>query len=257
MDTVVDARAMALPPDSNASRFFRAGFQRLEDAQVLFRAGRNQGAQYLAGYAVECVLKALILHRTPGRRRAAALNSFRGARGHDLEWLWEELRHLREPPATADVQREFARLVTWGTGFRYEVGTIKQQDAAAFVAAAEGIAAWVHARIRCQKSSLARATRSFRQSPRRCGLTKSSIPMPRLNFIARIQLQCESASSSATLPDCLSSSASRSSGPTWKTFRTQSAKTSRSCCCSRQTKQPSRWLTSTSKTHFHLSFSHP
>jgi hypothetical protein len=61
----------------------RAEFQKLADlrareAGVLLAARCYDGAYYLAGYAVECALKACIvfqgayLYRAPTRRRAAA-----------------------------------------------------------------------------------------------------------------------------------------------------------------------------------------
>ncbi len=52
---------MALPRAAEARRYYRAAKQRYEDAQMLLEAGRTTGAVYLAGYAVECILKALLL----------------------------------------------------------------------------------------------------------------------------------------------------------------------------------------------------
>jgi len=37
---------------------------RLKDAEVLLQKGRNEAAYYLAGYAVECALKACIAKQT-------------------------------------------------------------------------------------------------------------------------------------------------------------------------------------------------
>jgi HEPN domain-containing protein len=47
----------------------RADFQqlaelRLQDAEALLQAGRYEAAYYLAGYAIECALKACIAKRT-------------------------------------------------------------------------------------------------------------------------------------------------------------------------------------------------
>src|SRR4029453_607047 len=41
----------------------RASIHRLDDARVLFNAGRWRGAMYMAGYAVECLLKTKLMQR--------------------------------------------------------------------------------------------------------------------------------------------------------------------------------------------------
>ena len=68
---------MALPHAKEARPFYQAAKQRLEDARYLLDAKRSTGAIYLAGYGVECMLKALILATLPAKKRAAMLDSFR------------------------------------------------------------------------------------------------------------------------------------------------------------------------------------
>ena len=53
---------MAIPASIEARLYYRCAFQRHEDAQILLRADHTTGAVYLAGYGVECILKALVLH---------------------------------------------------------------------------------------------------------------------------------------------------------------------------------------------------
>lgn len=48
----------------NRSEFQAIARARLVDAQVLLRAGRYTGAYYMAGYSIECALKACIARRT-------------------------------------------------------------------------------------------------------------------------------------------------------------------------------------------------
>jgi len=48
----------------NRQDFQRLALERLEDAQALLRAGRYSGSYYLAGYAVECALKACMAGKT-------------------------------------------------------------------------------------------------------------------------------------------------------------------------------------------------
>lgn len=60
--------------------------ERLRDANVLLRSGQHVGAYYLAGYAVECALKACIARKTrrfdfPDRKTVTASHT------HDLAKL--------------------------------------------------------------------------------------------------------------------------------------------------------------------------
>lgn len=50
---------MTIPSSSDARLFYRCAYLRFEEAQVLMRAGYTTGAVYLAGYSVECMLKAM------------------------------------------------------------------------------------------------------------------------------------------------------------------------------------------------------
>lgn len=67
-------------------RFALVAKQRSDDARFLL-GHRNTVAVYLAGYAVECILKALWLSRIPFRDRAKQVEVFRGEKAHNLEWL--------------------------------------------------------------------------------------------------------------------------------------------------------------------------
>ena len=46
-----------------------------------------QAPAHLAGYSVECMLKALILSAVLQAQEAELLRMFHGARAHDYEWL--------------------------------------------------------------------------------------------------------------------------------------------------------------------------
>src|SRR5438876_700259 len=80
-------------------RFLRAAEARLEEAQFLLANQYTTAAVYLAGYAVECAFKALILSSEPASRHVATVLSFRGAKAHDFEWLRKQLarRHFSIP----------------------------------------------------------------------------------------------------------------------------------------------------------------
>src|SRR4051812_13914142 len=106
---------MPLPRSKEARDFYQAANRRFEDGQFLLDAGRNTGAVYLAGYAVECMLKALILSSVPGRTATGVLARFRGARAHDYVWLREQYSRLCGPGLPVEIVRDFAMVSTWGT----------------------------------------------------------------------------------------------------------------------------------------------
>ena len=139
---------MALPVFAEARLFYQAAKQRFQDSQFLLEAGRNTAAVYLAGYSVECILKALILSLVAAEQdRKTMLASFRGAKAHDFEWLKRQYLDLGGPPFPADVARRFARVNTWTTDMRYQPGTARRREAEAFLRAAEAILEWADGRL--------------------------------------------------------------------------------------------------------------
>jgi hypothetical protein len=138
---------MGTPNDASAKQFWRSAKQRFLDAQFLLQSGRTTGAVYLAGYGVECMLKALLIQATPKRRRPELVNSFRGAKAHDFEWLQQQYRTLKGPPIPQKVREQFVLVSTWSTDFRYRPGIIEPGDAEDFLAAAAAIIQWADGRI--------------------------------------------------------------------------------------------------------------
>ena len=129
--------------DSTAKKFIRAARQRFAAANKLLALELNIEAVYLAGYTVECALKALLIERTaPRRRRRLIDEAFRGRRGHDFEMLRQMLRRLscHLPP---DVALQMTRVQTWSTDLRYQVGFIETEDTQAFLDAAGTVLRWV------------------------------------------------------------------------------------------------------------------
>ena len=77
---------MGLPKGEDARRFYRAAFQRFEDAEILLANQRTTGAFCLAGYGVECILKALILSVTAVNEvPRVAKRLTRGKKAHRIE----------------------------------------------------------------------------------------------------------------------------------------------------------------------------
>jgi HEPN domain-containing protein len=139
--------AVALPSAEHARRFYRVAKQRFDDALLLLEMGRTTAAVYLAGYSVECMLKALILSAIPQAQEEEVLSMFRGARAHDYEWLlrlYVEKGGSRMPPS---VVPHFARVNSWSTDMRYLPGTLALREAHAFVDAATAILTWIDGRL--------------------------------------------------------------------------------------------------------------
>jgi HEPN domain-containing protein len=138
---------LATPRDKDARRFYRAAEQRWEDADFLRVSGRTTAAVYLAGYCVECMLKALIVAQVPKHERIPTLQSFRGTKAHDYDWLREvyyEKGGARFPP---DVVQAFTTISVWSTEMRYQPGTIPEDDSEAFMSAVEIVWKWADGRL--------------------------------------------------------------------------------------------------------------
>lgn len=135
---------MRLPSDINARHFFRAAKERLEDAQHLLESdpARTTGSVYLAGYAVECALKALILNAEPVSRHAKTMTFFRGAKAHNFDWLRDELDKRTHVVLPQNILECFEILNYWGTDIRYVPTTFAEQDAKDFLTASDDFLKW-------------------------------------------------------------------------------------------------------------------
>lgn len=122
--------------------FDRCASERFEDATKLLECDRTTGAIYLAGYAIECILKALLLSAIPERKRDEMIETFRGRRGHHYEWLRSQcagLGRLRFPP---EINRRLSLVNDWSTDLRYSPRTESIEDAEAFLNTAAAILDW-------------------------------------------------------------------------------------------------------------------
>jgi len=133
---------MALPSSAEARIFYQAALRRFEDAEFLLDGERTTGAVYLAGYAVECMLKAMILSRTREKEQADVAASFRGVKAHDFGWLMKEYLARKGPQIPKAISRLFYLVNTWTTSIRYRPGAVRKREAIAFVRAAKDILSW-------------------------------------------------------------------------------------------------------------------
>ena len=138
---------MGLPHAAEARLYYRAAQQRYDDAQLLLAGERRTGAVYLAGYTVECFMKALLLAGVGVTQRKKLQGEFRGNRAHDIEWLtWLYRRHVGiSIPRT--IGQHLARVATWSTDLRYATGTMNPRDADEFFESVDVIARWADGRL--------------------------------------------------------------------------------------------------------------
>jgi HEPN domain-containing protein len=128
-------------------RFQRAAANRLKEAEfLLVQGGFTTACVYLAGYAVECILKALILFSEPAARNAATLKTFRGACAHDFDWLRVRLAE-RGVRLSAEAAKELTRVREWTTDLRYDPRALKAREAETFLRSAEAMIRWAKGRM--------------------------------------------------------------------------------------------------------------
>ena len=101
---------------------------RLSEAKVLLKAGRPDGAYYLAGYAVECALKACIARETkrydfPDRAKAQDSHT------HDLKLLVRvarlEVGRVERVKHDAEFGDNWEIVQRWSERSRYERKTLE------------------------------------------------------------------------------------------------------------------------------------
>ena len=119
---------------TEVTRYRRAAERRLEDARFLAGGVRERqtGAVYLAGYAAECGLKALLLSVTREADQPDSIYS------HSLLALRDACRR-----AGVNLPREEDRrindLADWDTTLRYNPGDTDPRDAADFLGKAAAL----------------------------------------------------------------------------------------------------------------------
>jgi hypothetical protein len=142
---------MGTPRDLDARKFYRVARQRLEEAKLIAEKLQLWAAsEYLAGYAVECALKALVILVTPGNERPkpgdATVNWLKVTFGHGLNAMRRYLtgRGARMP---RDMGTDFLFVSTWDPQQRYEPGPGEAERTERFLAAADSVVKWAGGRM--------------------------------------------------------------------------------------------------------------
>jgi len=140
---------MSLPRGKDARTFYRVAKQRFSDAELLLAPEHNRttSAVYLAGYGVECMLKALLPERVPESQHNSIEGFFRRPSGHDLRLLVRELRRRSPFAVPSDIERTLVRINTWTPNLRYTAGSIRRSIADEFLRDVGRLIQWFDERI--------------------------------------------------------------------------------------------------------------
>ena len=130
-----------------------ASRQRLADAKVLLNASQWRGAMYMAGYAVECLLKTRLMHIYDCKnlreledllRQRSILPANRTVFTHQLEDL------LRLTPGYNRLMRNremlplFNKVNQWTPNWRYISKPTNRREATEFMTSIENFMRWVN-----------------------------------------------------------------------------------------------------------------
>ncbi len=131
---------------ANASR------QRLEDARVLLKASRWRGAMYIAGYAVECLLKTKLMQIYDCRnlrelddilQRRFALPAGGTIFTHQLETLFRLTPSYHRLQQNQEMLSSFNVVNRWAPKWRYLSKQTNRDEATFFMNAVEKVIHWI------------------------------------------------------------------------------------------------------------------
>jgi hypothetical protein len=113
-----------------------AGHRRLRDAEAILKSDtplwQAHCAKYLAGYAVECQLKAVAMEkygcRTLDELRIKRSISEDGIFTHGLEKLAKAVPSLYNHLRKSEIWRTFAHVCTWSPAWRYKPGEVTPRE---------------------------------------------------------------------------------------------------------------------------------
>jgi len=130
----------------------KASTHRLDDARALFNAGRWRGTMYMAGYAVECLLKTKLMQMYSCRtlheledelQRRGALAEHATVFTHHLELLLRLTQRFEQLRQHRMLWPQFALVNRWIPAWRYTADMANRQDAADFLEAVAQTMQWL------------------------------------------------------------------------------------------------------------------
>ena len=134
----------------------KASIHRLDDAEILLENSRWRGAMYLAGYAVECLLKKKLMMRFSCRTlesldrelsRRDLLPSRMSVFTHSFEPLFQLCDGTARLKHDAKTWRTFVRVNKWIPAWRYSSVPTSENEARTFVSAVRELVKWIEGNI--------------------------------------------------------------------------------------------------------------
>jgi HEPN domain-containing protein len=143
---------MAYDLYSGVSEQAKASKHRLDDARALFNAVRWRGAMYMAGYALECLLKTKLMQMY-NCRNLRELEDELQQRGvlamqatvftHQIELLLRLTQSMDRLQQNRTLWPQFNVVNRWLPAWRYTADLGSRQDAEDFLEAVEALINWI------------------------------------------------------------------------------------------------------------------
>ena len=139
-------------PFSGVTDQGKAGKHRWQDARALLDKGRWRGAMYLAGYAVECLLKVKLMmmfqcsnlkELEEDLKQRGIIDESTGHFTHPLEPLLRLTHAESRLRANPDILRRFYRVNRWIPAWRYWSHPSSRQEEEEFMEAVAIMLKWV------------------------------------------------------------------------------------------------------------------
>ena len=133
-----------------------ASRQRLEDARILLKASRWRGAMYIAGYAVECLLKTKLMQIYDCKnlrelddvlQRRFALPVGGTIFTHQLETLFKLTPSYHRLQQNQEILSAFNVVNRWAPKWRYVSKQTTRDEATFFMNAVEKVMHWIDSNI--------------------------------------------------------------------------------------------------------------
>ena len=137
---------MAIPRSKDARLYYRCADRRRVEASILIKAAQPTGAVYLAGYVVECMLKAINIETQPESLQGSRIEELRRI-GHDLTRLLELYRRESGSAPPNEIARAFTLVRDWSVEIRYDPKEVKSAEASRFLKAVDEVSQWVDGRL--------------------------------------------------------------------------------------------------------------
>ncbi len=141
---------MAAKLHTGVTELRKAGQHRLADAKVLFAGGRWRGAMYLAGYAVECLLKFKLMRQWQCRNLVELEDRLQEKRiafaayTHSLELLLRMAGGKDRLRNNDILWRKFSNRVNgWQPAWRYDSDLSSAAQAEDFLEAVQEVLSWI------------------------------------------------------------------------------------------------------------------